>query len=312
MTFEEKSNPILKLDIAVSRTFKLSRKQARQKILAGQIRLNGRIVRIIARPIKPQDTLVMTENSAHTAQPKSLPAISILYEDEDLLIINKPAHLLSEKIATEKASCVQDVLFEQHRIAHTHLVHRLDAGTSGVMMLAKNQETAAMIFNLFQKKHIQKTYHLIAQGVPDLPKQGIFDGKIARNKNRPNTFEVNLSAGKTAYTQYRLMTHQMIDTNKQLMAYLFQANPITGRTHQIRVHFKQAGLPLLGDALYGGLKTLRMGEQTIFIHRPLLHAYQLQFKHPHHHQEMCIQSPWPTDFQACAQVLFQCTEPSIK
>jgi|GEM_PF-3274277 len=305
MPEQQDNQKTLKLDIAVSHQFNMSRKQARQKILSGQIRLNGRIVRIIARPIKPQDTLVMVEENSHTKDLQLPAIISILYEDEDLLVINKPAHLLSEKIATQKANCVQDVLSTQHRITRTHLVHRLDAGTSGVMMLAKNQTTAASIFNLFQQKLIKKTYHLIAQGTKEASEKGTFEGKIARNKNKPHTFEVNPRTGKIACTQYEQITSQTLANPQIPVAYLFKANPITGRTHQIRVHFKEAGLPLLGDALYGGLKTLRVGEHTLFIHRPLLHAYQLRFKHPNHHREICIQAPWPKDFQACAQILFQ-------
>lgn len=288
-----------RLDYVVSHALPgISRAEARRLILQGAVRLNGRPVSIFARTVRRGDRLVVAAGSAAAASaPDRIERLTFLYEDDDLLVIDKPAHLLSERTAGERAVSVPDVLLRMG-YGESFLVHRLDAGTSGAMIVARTSAAAERLTQAFKRKEVHKTYWLMCEGL--LVDEGEFAGPIGRDHEHLRRFCVRPEgSGQHALTRYRPLSR-----SPEAQLSLVQAMPITGRTHQIRVHFAHAGHRLLGDRLYQGASLVRLGEQTLLPKRALLHARILEFKHPWSGQTLQFQSPLPEDFGAALRLLF--------
>ncbi len=157
----------------------------------------------------------------------------VIYEDNNVLVLNKPSGLLS----MAKGEYCPETTLEDYGL----LVHRLDRDTSGVVILAKNPETQKMLRRQFQNRKTRKTYYAVTEGVPKL-ETALIDLPIARNLKRPTTFQVDQN-GKSSQTTYRVVDH-----NDHFA--LLELKPATGRTHQLRVHLKYLGTPILGDPVY--------------------------------------------------------------
>ena len=195
---------------------------------------------------------------------------SVLYEDENVIVVDKPAGLLSE---AKGEYCPERTLADSGFVAH-----RLDRDTSGVMILAKNEEVQKFLKKQFQDRKVHKTYYAVVEGRPKLDEAKI-DLPMMRDKKRPTTFRVDAN-GKDAQTFYRL-----IKTNGKIS--LVELKPVTGRTHQLRVHMKYLGHPILGDVVYGGGK--KTGD------RLYLHAKQLEITLPGG-KRMVFESELPKEF----------------
>lgn len=204
---------------------------------------------------------------------RQLPQLPVIYEDESVLVIDKPSGLLS---MAKGEYCPEDTL-EDYGL----LVHRLDRDTSGVVILAKNPETQTMLRKQFQDRKTHKTYYAIVEGTPKLP-EAMIDLPIARNLKRPTTFEVNQN-GKPAQTHYKVIDSK---NGKSLL----ELKPTTGRTHQLRVHLKYLGTPILGDPVYGNEKSAP---------RLMLHAGSLEITIPSKQGNIrrIFTSPIPSEFQ---------------
>lgn len=253
-----------RLDAAVQKAFGRSRKAARQAIVAGAVRLNGRVVKILARTVKQGDKLGLDkENTVQTVEDR-VPDVPILFEDRHLVVIDKPARLLSERVPGENGVSIQDAL-----AGKSWLVHRLDAGTSGVMMLARSEQAALALSDAFREGRVEKSYLLLCSGAPG---EGEYTGALGRDPSHNRRFAVRPD-GKHARTRYKTLAvkgdHALVN-----------ARPETGRTHQIRVHLQSGGHPLLGDRLYGGKTKVDVTGRTVLASRPMLHAYALAFLHP--------------------------------
>ena len=182
------------------------------------------------------------------------PRPPVLYEDSHVLVLNKPAGLLS--MATGEY-CPEATL-ESYGL----LVHRLDRDTSGVVILAKDPATQKLLRRQFQDRKTHKTYYAIVEGHPKLS-EAMIDLPIARNLKRPTTFQVDQN-GKPSQTYYRVIAQ-----NSKYS--LLELKPTTGRTHQLRVHLRYLGTPILGDPVYGsGAKAPRL----------MLHAQALEISIP--------------------------------
>ncbi len=174
--------------------------------------------------------------------------LPILYEDADCIVINKPTGLLSHsKGAFNPEPTVATWLSQRNPLEGSSnregIVHRLDRGTSGVMICAKNSSTLSWLQKQFSTRKVKKEYIAVIRGVLD-PLDAIIDMPIERNPKHPQTFRVG-NDGKTAITKY-----ETLNTNDRFS--LIKLSPQTGRTHQLRVHLKQLGHPIVGDTLYGG------------------------------------------------------------
>lgn len=186
------------------------------------------------------------------------PCPPIIYEDDHVLVINKPAGLLS---MAKGEYCAEPTL-EDYGL----LVHRLDRDTSGVVILAKDPETQKMLRKQFQDRKTHKTYYAIVEGRPKLD-AAMIDLPIARNLKRPTTFQVDQN-GKPSQTSYRVL-----EQNDRYS--LLELKPKTGRTHQLRVHLKYLGTPILGDPVYGEKPDHNSAAQRLF-----LHAHDLEITIP--------------------------------
>lgn len=201
-----------------------------------------------------------------------LPKIPVIYEDKNILVLDKPSGLLS----MAKGEYCPEITLEKYGL----LVHRLDRDTSGVVILAKNPETQTMLRKQFQDRKTHKTYYAIVEGTPKLP-EAMIDLPINRNLKRPTTFEVNQN-GKPSQTYYKVLESK---NGKSLL----ELKPTTGRTHQLRVHLKYLGTPILGDPVYGDEKSAP---------RLMLHAGSLEITIPGKQGNIrqTFTSPLPLEF----------------
>jgi RluA family pseudouridine synthase len=204
-----------------------------------------------------------------------------LFEDEAILVINKPAGIPVLPDGWEKdAPYLVKLLEEQY--GKLWVVHRLDKITSGVMVFARSAEAHRSLSMQFEAHETKKNYHAIVVGSPKWEKH------IARHRLRVDVGHkhrtlVDNSSGKPSETFFRIL--------ERYDGYcLVEAIPATGRTHQVRAHASALGFPLLGDSLYGA-------EETKLIDRPALHAHSLTFRHPATQEALTFSAPTPADFQ---------------
>jgi RluA family pseudouridine synthase len=207
--------------------------------------------------------------------------VEIIYQDDDIIVINKPAGVSVTKDRTGQAQ-LKDILpghLTPAVCAQLRLVHRLDKDTSGVMLLAKNIEAQTKFTTYFEKREVKKTYLAIVTGFVSAP-QGTIDAPLTRDPRNTALMCIAKKKGKAAVTEWRLLA----DFGSVA---LLAVNPLTGRTHQIRVHLPSIALPLAIDPLYGSSRPIflsdfksdyRLGRNQIerpLIERLTLHAYQL-------------------------------------
>jgi 23S rRNA pseudouridine1911/1915/1917 synthase len=248
---------------------------------SGTFAINGTICNATQANVKNGDIITYDILRPTDITPEDLP-LDIRYEDEWLLIINKPAGQLVHPTTKESSGTVGNALmhyFAAKGEAHAfHPVHRLDRDTSGLLLVAKEPQIQ---YQLSPKgcKNFQREYQAIIQGELT-PAAGLIDAPIARAL--PSIILRKVSPdGQSARTHYRT-----VKTNGELS--LIELQLETGRTHQIRVHMAHLGHPLLGDDLYGG--------NMDFIQRQALHAFRLSFKHPMTGEFLVITAPPPADF----------------
>ena len=194
--------------------------------------------------------------------------LNVIYEDETVVVVDKPLGILvHSKGAYNPEATVASWLKDRPNFEfpadndRAGIVHRLDRATSGVMICAKNKPTLGFLQKQFQNRKTKKTYIALVSGVPKQP-HAIIDLPIERNPKKPQTFRVGAN-GKSAQTEYKVLKS---DTSKVML----ELKPITGRTHQLRVHLNYIGCPIYGDILYGGKKADRL----------FLHAESLEITIP--------------------------------
>jgi tRNA pseudouridine32 synthase/23S rRNA pseudouridine746 synthase len=212
--------------------------------------------------------------------PLCLEKIEMLFEDEYLLVINKPSGLLS---LSGKNSLNKDSV--HYRLAQQYpdirLTHRLDLGTSGIMLLAKNKEMNAHLTKQFQARSVIKRYVSILAGEV-VDSEGLIDLPIAKDKLLFPRLKICHQDGKSAQSHFQVTAR--LD---QPVATKVLFTPLTGRTHQLRIHSQAIGHPILGCDLYGTEATQKMAP------RLMLHAFDITFDHPHSQQRMILSSPCP-------------------
>lgn len=235
-------------------------------------------------------------------------ALPVLYEDDDLLIINKPANLLSHPTDKVVRHTVLGILRHSRRDEKPlHLLHRLDRETSGVLALAKNPAAARAWTRAMERHAVQKEYIAFVRGRLD-PAAGMIDAPIGRQGGEIHVRQwVNVPEAAAAVTRY--MTERLVETAQGTVS-VVHAFPQTGRLHQIRVHLASRGAPLLGDPLYSTndgehyaamLKGKLSDEERLSalgFSRVALHAARLVFAHPRQHAELIVEAPLADDMAA--------------
>ena len=234
-------------------------------------------------------TLTLAEDtSSEKIVPVDLP-LHILYEDEDILVINKPAdmpiHPSLNNYENTLANAVAYYYDSQKLPFVFRCINRLDRDTTGVTMLAKNPFSAGILSEMVRNREIHREYLAIADGIFE-KKEGIVDAPIGRKDGSTIEREVNFETGEKAITHYTVVKENHDLNCSQIRLWLE-----TGRTHQIRVHMKHLGHPLLGDFLYNPDMT--------YIKRQALHSYSLTFHHPITKEPMQFVAPVPSDMNFC-------------
>jgi len=231
-------------------------------------------------------------------EPEAIP-LDIVYEDEDIAVVDKPAGLVCHAGAgVRSGTLVNAILFRMGPLDSADpmrpgIVHRLDKDTSGLVVIAKNPGAHRSLSDQFKKREVSKEYLALVHGCPK-PSAGVIDlplGRDARNRRKISTRTRRKRAAVTRYEVaacYRTMS-------------LLRVKPETGRTHQIRVHLAQKGFPVVGDALYGGNRdrTLPPAPRKLIegLRRHFLHAHRLEFRHPRSGERIAFVSPLPRELQ---------------
>lgn len=185
------------------------------------------------------------------AQPPAI-KLPVVYEDDDVIVINKPAGILTHSkgalnLESTIASFIRDKITDSKLNGNrAGIVHRLDRATSGLVITAKNSKALTYLQKQFSDRKVKKTYVAIVEGIPT-PPEAVVDAPIARNPKKPQTFRVT-PLGKSARTEYRLI--ESFKKSSQIFS-LVELKPLTGRTHQLRIHMAYTGNPVVGDSVYG-------------------------------------------------------------
>lgn len=254
----------VRLDIYLSTKFDttISRSLWQKYIKAGYVSVNSKVVTTPKFEVDETDEIALDLPEKEQAD-VDLP---ILYEDDDVIVVNKPSGLLTHaKGGLSDESTVAEIIRPKTSFAtdtdRPGIVHRLDRDTSGLLIIAKNPESAAHLQRQFAERTAKKTYIAITDGKPKLNAAKI-DLPIGRNPSAPSTFRIDPN-GKPAQTTYHVLTEN--DTQS-----LVELKPTTGRTHQLRVHLAHLNAPILGDRVYGKSSDCRM----------MLHAQKLEITLP--------------------------------
>jgi 23S rRNA pseudouridine1911/1915/1917 synthase len=300
----EVSLPCERLDIFLHQRFAcVSRTALRRLITAGEIVVNGRRVKPSHHPQAGEIVTVRwPAPRPATVQPRAIP-LDILYEDEALLVLNKPAGMVVHPAGRNQDNTLVNALLHHCQgqlsgiggIARPGIVHRLDQHTSGLLVVAKSDAVHVALSTQFANREVQKVYHALVCGQL-MPPAGEINAAIARHPSHRKLMAV-LQGGRSALTTYRVI-------ERLREATLVEARLRTGRTHQARVHFKYIGFPLVGDTVYGKRQNARLRELTGFTApRQMLHAHFLAFIHPLTREPLAFTAPWPEDFKAAVMAL---------
>ena len=262
----------------------LSRSFIQKLIKDGNVLVNGTPVKGSCR-VKCDDEVVFSvpESVEPDIEPENIP-LDILYEDEDILVLNKPAdmpvHPSAGNYENTLANGVAWYYKQQGKAFVYRCINRLDRDTTGVLVLAKNPLSGALLSAQMKQRQIRRTYLALTDGIP--PERGTISAPVARMDSSVITREVNFERGEAAVTHYERLA---VSNGYALV----ELHLDTGRTHQIRVHMKYIGCPLPGDFLYHPVFD-RIGRQA-------LHSFQLEFAHPITGEPMCFLAPVPEDFR---------------
>jgi 23S rRNA pseudouridine1911/1915/1917 synthase len=287
-----------RLDAALARMFGLSRAQAADLIGTGAVLIDGRPAAKSDRVPAGEWLDVTLPPVAPPPAPDPVPGLIVRYEDADIIVVDKPVGVAAHPTPGWTGPTVlQGLQAAGHQVATSGaaerqgIVHRLDAGTTGVMVVAKSEHGYRVLKQAFRDRAVDKRYHALVQGHPD-PLRGTIDAPIGRHPAGDGRFAV-VADGRPAVTHY--------DTLEAFRAAsLLDIGLETGRTHQIRVHMAAVRHPCAGDRLYGADPVLasRLG-----LTRQWLHAVALSFAHPADGRRVEFTSPYPADLAAALETL---------
>lgn len=300
----EVSHPGVRLDAFLRQHFPgVSRMHWQRLIRESAVLVNGRPARSTQAP-RAGDEIEVTwpEPREATVTPRELP-LAVVYEDERLVVLNKAAGMVVHPAAGNEDDTLVNALLHHCRgqlsgiggVARPGIVHRLDQYTSGLMVVAKDDATHVALARQFAEREVVKLYHAVLCG--DLPRpEGEIHAAIARHPSHRKVMTVR-EGGRPARTAYRVL-------ERLREATLVEARLHTGRTHQIRVHFKHLGYPLAGDDTYGARASARLTAATgVRAPRQMLHSFRLTFEHPGTGEQRTFEAPWPADFASTVAAL---------
>jgi len=282
----------------------LSRSQAQKLIEDGLVTVNRGMAKasygveigdLVVVRIPPPETLEV--------RPESIP-LNIVYEDEDIIVVNKPAGMVVHPAYGHRTGTLVNALLAHcptlagaEDASRPGVVHRLDKDTSGLIIVAKNDSAWQCIQRQFKRREVKKVYVALLEGRLE-PVQGVIEAPIGRDKKRRKRMAV-VEGGREARTEYRVVEYLGREGGKASHPYtLVEAEPKTGRTHQVRVHFASIGHPLAGDPVYG-FRQQRLSS----LRRQFLHAQALRFRLPGTNEYVELTAELPEDLTGVLEEL---------
>ena len=308
-----KSNEIMRLDKLLTEFAKddellknWSRSRLKNLIESGAVLVNGKKATKAGALIKPGELIEITPVASVSREIKPLKLeIEKLYEDDFIIAINKPPGISVHAGAGNKDYNLVNALrgyFEQDVIdkdsVRAGIVHRLDKDTTGVIIVAKNLDALTKFSELFSRRKIKKTYISLVLNTPRSKRlvgredNGVIESGIIRDKSNRLKMAIDLNRGKKALTEWKVI-------ERMSYACLVTVNLLTGRTHQIRVHFNHLQSPVIGDLVYGNFEALppKLKKITLEFGRQALHAEKLEFEHPFTNKLIEIKAAIPADME---------------
>jgi len=281
----------LRVDVALAGLTEASRSQIRRWIDAGHVQIAGEPVRashrlaigetVEARPIEPVPMALVPEPIA----------LVILHEDADLIVVDKPAGLVVHPAPGHPRGTLVNALLHHcgdlagiGGVLRPGIVHRLDRGTSGVIVVAKHDRAHRALASQFAEHSIDRVYRTFVRGLPRSD-EGRIERPIGRHPRDRKRMSVETRSGRPSITNWRVRRRFRQSGVSEL-----EIRPETGRTHQIRVHLAASGLPLVGDVVYG-----RARGAEAELGRPALHAEWLGFEHPSSGERLRLRAELPAD-----------------
>ncbi|MCV3262502.1 23S rRNA pseudouridine(1911/1915/1917) synthase RluD [Vibrio harveyi] len=300
-----------RLDQAIAELFAdFSRSRLKEWLLDGKVQVNGEVVTKPRTKVMGGEEITLQaelEDERERWEAQDIP-LDIVYEDEDIIVINKPRDFVVHPGAGTPDGTVLNALLHHYpdiaEVPRAGIVHRLDKDTTGLMVVAKTVPAQTRLVRALQKRNITREYEAIAIG--RMTAGGKVDQPIGRHSTKRTLMAV-APLGKPAVTHYRVAEHFREHTRIRLRLE-------TGRTHQIRVHMSYLQHPLLGDTAYGGRARIPTGaseELTAMIRgfdRQALHAVMLRFEHPITGEELEFHAPVPDDMVEMTEALRKDTE----
>ncbi|ATG52511.1 RNA pseudouridine synthase [Brachybacterium vulturis] len=289
-----------RVDVGVSRMLGLSRTRAADLVMAGHVLVDGEMP---ARSTRLEPGAVVRvelpdEKPAAEVRPQIAEGMSLIHQDEDIVVIDKPVGVAAHPSAGWRGPTVLGHLAAAGVEIRTTgdperqgIVSRLDVGTSGLMVVARTERAYTTLKDAFRAREVGKVYHAVCQGTPDQPR-GTIEAPIGRSPQHDFKFAVRHD-GKHSVTHYETLEGLQGAT-------LLKIGLETGRTHQIRVHLSALHHPLVGDPFYGADPTL---SEKVGLTRQWLHAMELTFLHPVSGQEVTYRSQYPADLQQALEAL---------
>ena len=301
-----------RIDKFLSECFpEVSRSQIQKLIAMGNVVCDDVTVGDNSYKIKEGESFVLTMPEAVPAEPMPQNLdLPILYQDEDIVVVNKPAGMVVHPAAGAPDKTMVNALLYHCKdlsgiggVKRPGIVHRIDKETSGILVVAKNDNAHKFLCEQFAEHTIERTYYAVVFGCPQ-PINGTIIGDIGRSPYDRKKMAIVTKGGKHAVTHYKVIE------NFKNVASLVKCNLETGRTHQIRVHMSKNGHNLLGDKVY--VKAKKIVDKTIDVEiknflnnftRQALHAQSLGFVHPKTKEKMFFEAPMPDDMALLIEIL---------
>ncbi len=305
----------LRLDKFLTLTTPFSRTRIQDLLKEGAIEVNPEKPFDAHTKVKKGESYAITEPAAMDDElvPQDI-ALNILFEDEYLLVINKPANFVVHPAPGHYDGTLVNALLYHcgdslsgiGGVKRPGIVHRLDKDTSGILVVAKTDEAHQGLSKQFHDReaYLEKIYWAITWGGV-YPASGIIDAPIGRHPRDRQKMAVTKN-GKCSKTSYKILRTFTSAKDSQQKISLVECNLHTGRTHQIRVHLHHIGIPIIGDEIYGKKPKLGFWEEDVYLFsRQALHAYSLSFAHPISHQQLSFQAPLASDMKQLLEALEQ-------
>ncbi len=317
----EENENYLRVDVLINKREQLiSRTRIKNLIIKKKLKLNDKIIKSPSKKVLTGDKISLNIPKPEEASLRPYKfKLEIIHEDEDLLVINKPAGIIMHPGAGNYDKTIVNALmhYDKNSLStigdklRPGIVHRIDKNTSGLVVIAKNNETHENLSKQFSDHTITRVYQLLIWGKLR-PSSGIIDTFITRSSKNRQLMEVSRSKGKHAITNYK--TIEIFENNKTPTLSLVECKLETGRTHQIRVHMTYMGNSIVGDdkykKKYKKLKNIDLSLEKLIsgLNRQFLHAKTLGFVHPKSNEELIFSSILPQELNNLLKMLRNTSE----